>query len=72
LRLYYWRTSHGVEVDLVIETPKKLWAIEIKASEQIEASQLQSLRSFQEDNPKARLIWVSPTPLTYQTGLLRL
>jgi predicted AAA+ superfamily ATPase len=67
-RFYYWRTSHGVEVDLVIETPKELWAIEIKASEQVEASQLQGLRSFQEDYPKAKLICVSTTPYAYLTG----
>lgn len=31
-RLYFWRTSTGMEVDLLIETANKLVAIEVKLS----------------------------------------
>jgi predicted AAA+ superfamily ATPase len=67
-RFYYWRTAHGAEVDLVVKTPKNLWAIEVKSSEQVGSSQLQGLRSFKEDYPKARLVCVSTAPRPYKCG----
>ncbi len=52
LELYYWRTNHGAEVDLLIcEGNRIRWAIEIKASQQISMETLSGLRSFMEDNP---------------------
>lgn len=52
LELYYWRTNHGAEVDLLIcEGNRIKWAIEIKASQQISMETLSGLRSFMEDNP---------------------
>lgn len=65
---YFWRTSHGAEVDLIIENSQGLWAVEIKSGVQIEPGQLQGLRSFQEDYPKAKLICVSNTARTYRSG----
>jgi len=52
LELYYWRTNHGAEVDLLIcEGNRIKWALEIKASQQISMATLSGLRSFMEDNP---------------------
>lgn len=56
--LSYFRTEHGAEVDLIIETPQgSTLAIEIKSSENPSVSDIRSgLRSFKEIVPKARLI----------------
>ncbi len=65
---YFWRTAHGAEVDLVIETGNDLWAIEIKTSQQINSNQLQGLQSFKEDYPQAKLICVSNVSRAYKVG----
>lgn len=55
--LTYWRTSTGVEVDVVLGDAKV--AIEIKSCDQIQTRHLKGLRSFGNDYPNARLIIVS-------------
>lgn len=51
--MYYWRTNHGAEVDLIIEKHGKIvGAFEIKSTPNIEGSHLSGLRSFREENPK--------------------
>lgn len=50
--LYYWRTSAGAEVDLLIEKHKKLrLAVEIKSRKTISGADLAGLRSFAEAHP---------------------
>jgi uncharacterized protein len=52
LELYYWRTNHGAEVDLLIcEGNRIKWALEIKSSQHIVMETLSGLRSFMDDNP---------------------
>lgn len=54
LSMYYWRTNHGAEVDLLIEKHGKLRAaFEIKYSSNISGSHLSGLRAFKEDYPNA-------------------
>lgn len=51
----YWRTASGEEVDLVVETGRKLLPIEIKASPRPRLADAQHLRSFREEyGAKAR------------------
>ena len=53
----FYRTENGAEADLIIETPdEKVFALEIKASENPRLSDLKGLRSFKEICPKAKLI----------------
>ena len=53
-RIYYWRTNHGAEVDLVIEKHGKVThAFEIKSSSNISGAHLSGLRSFREEYPDA-------------------
>ncbi|MCD4755607.1 MAG: DUF4143 domain-containing protein, partial [Deltaproteobacteria bacterium] len=33
--MFHWRSSHGAEVDLVLEDGEVLWAIEIKSTETV-------------------------------------
>lgn len=47
--LYYWRTSAGSEVDLVIETQDQLIPIEIKLSETSRPEMAKEIVSFQKD-----------------------
>ncbi len=55
-KFFYWRTTHGTEVDFVLLNEQKLIAIEIKHSRKIHSKDLQGLRSFKEDYPEAQLL----------------
>ncbi len=48
-RLYYYRTSSGAEIDLLIETPNHLQLFEIKSKVSITRSDTRTLRSFTTD-----------------------
>lgn len=52
-KLYFWRTSDGAEVDLLIEERGRLTrAVEFKAKDRIGLADLRGLRSFLEVYPK--------------------
>ena len=50
--MYYWRTSHGSEVDLVIETQSGLIPLEIKHTETPRPEMAKGIVSFREDFAK--------------------
>ncbi|MCG8606257.1 ATP-binding protein [bacterium] len=51
-RLYFWRTNHGAEVDLIIEKHGELVAaIEIKSSPNVSGADLSGLKAFGQGNP---------------------
>lgn len=51
--IFYWRTNHGAEVDLLLEKHGKiLAAIEIKSTSNVSGSHLSGLRAFKEENSK--------------------
>lgn len=56
LPLYYWRTSHGVEVDLIIGQMRV--AIECKSGIELSAKDTKSLQALHQEYPKARRIIV--------------
>jgi predicted AAA+ superfamily ATPase len=60
LRISYWRTYTGQEVDVVLGDADV--AIEIKSSDNIESRHLKGLKTFAQDFPHARLIVVSLDP----------
>ncbi len=65
-RMYYWKTSHGAEVDLIVEIPgKKIYAIEIKSAENVEPKSLTGLKQFISDNPDALAVCVCTTKTPY-------
>ena len=47
--LYYWRTTAGSEVDLVIETQGKLVPLEVKLSETLRPEMAKEIVNFQKD-----------------------
>lgn len=53
-KLHYWRTPKGQEVDFVLYGERGLSAIEVKASDRIRSGDLDGLRLFLEEYPKAR------------------
>jgi predicted AAA+ superfamily ATPase len=48
-QVYYWRTSTGTEVDILIETAGKLVPIEVKLSATPQPAMASSIKTFQED-----------------------
>lgn len=48
-KVYYWRTSGGAEIDLIVEHAGKLIPLEVKWSEQVSKRDLRSLESFFQD-----------------------
>jgi predicted AAA+ superfamily ATPase len=48
-QVHFWRTSAGVEVDLVVETGGKLIPVEVKLSATPRPAMASGIRSFQED-----------------------
>jgi len=51
-KLYYWRTNHGAEVDVLLCIGNRIkYALEIKSSRNIARENLAGLKSFMEDNP---------------------
>lgn len=57
-KLYFWRTQAGSEVDFVVYGPAQFLAIEVKASKEIKLEFLSGLRSFIEDYPNCKPIFV--------------
>ena len=65
----FYNTSAGAEVDLIIETPnKKIYAIEIKSSENPSGFDLAGLKSFLEIQPNAIPICLSRAPRKRKVG----
>ena len=63
-KLYYYRTSNGQEIDLILESPSRgLYAVEIKAKDaNLKGSDFKALKAFKEENPNAKLICCSLSP----------
>jgi predicted AAA+ superfamily ATPase len=72
--ILHWRTTKGAEVDFVIETPRHILPIEVKAAEQVRFADARHLTSFLADYPdraRAGLVlydgtetfWVAPKVL---------
>lgn len=52
IQMYYWRTNHGAEVDVLLCIGLQIvCALEIKSSQNIAGESLSGLKSFMEDNP---------------------
>ena len=52
-RVSYYRTTHGQEVDFVLEAGRRLIPIEVKAGTRVRSSQLDAIRTFLDDYPEA-------------------
>ena len=54
-QLYFWRTSIGAEVDIVVEHENKLVSVEVKSSSTPVPAMAASLRTFPDDLGKKAL-----------------
>ena len=60
LKLSFWRTSHGAEVDLIVERAGKiLGAFECKSTATVSAADLTGLKAFSETHSKTPLYVVA-------------
>jgi len=50
--ILYWRTASGLEVDFVIETPKRLLPIEVKSSNRVSLNDASGLMAFLDEYPE--------------------
>jgi predicted AAA+ superfamily ATPase len=59
--LHYWQSASGHEVDIVIDRgiSRDIIAIEIKSSNDVAPTKLNSLRAFKREYPNARLVCIS-------------
>jgi len=62
-RLFHFRTRRGAEVDFVLQRGREVWAVEVKASRAVDASDTKGLVTFAERaGPPARSIIVHLGP----------
>lgn len=62
-RFFFFRTTTGQEVDLIVEKPgKKLVAVEIKARDKISREDFKGLYHFKKMFPQSRLMLISLVP----------
>lgn len=57
-RLFYWRTKAGTEVDFIVYGKEGFWAIEVKNTQKIRRNELRPLKTFYQDYPECRPIFV--------------
>ncbi len=55
-KVYYWRTTYGVEVDFILYGSEGFYAIEVKNNKLVHNKDLKGLKSFCEDYPEAKPI----------------
>ncbi len=68
-RLYFWRTQHGAEVDLLVERHGRLRvAVEIKARDHVRSADLSGLRAFGEAHPGVPRIVAAEVPAAQDLG----
>ena len=64
--MFYWRTTQGAEVDLVLETGRQLWAVEIKSASRVRSADLRGLYSFLGDYKGAKGICITTADRPYE------
>jgi len=71
MRLFFWRTRAGSEVDFIVYGGDCFWAIEVKNSATIRRSDLVPLKTFFEDYPESIPIFLyRGKEVTKQNGIL--
>ena len=69
LNITFYRTTTGQEIDIIIEKPdKSILAIEIKAKDHIQTSDMRTLNNFKQFCPDAKLYVISTVKNTQQYG----
>lgn len=56
--IFFWRSTSKFEVDLIVKSATKMWALEIKSKNTITKKERKGLMAFAEDYPKVKKIIV--------------
>jgi len=56
--IFYWRSQSRFEVDLIVQTNKEIWAVEIKSKNAYDKDDLKGLKAFAEDKPECKKILI--------------
>lgn len=56
IRMFYWRTMSGTEIDFILYGESGFWGIEVKHSEKIRSGDLRALKTFVGDYPECKPI----------------
>lgn len=67
-RLSYLTSKDGAEIDLIIEKPSALLALEIKSYTQVDEKEVRSFERLAKDLPQAQMIFISQDPLSQRYG----
>lgn len=67
-RLWTWRTTGGVEVDFVVESPDGLTAVEVKSGSILRPADRRGLLAFHDEFPDARLLALTDGALPARHG----
>ena len=67
-RLSTWRTSGGLEVDFVVETPDGLTAVEVKSGRTLRPADRRGLLAFHDEFPDATLVALADVVLPERLG----
>jgi len=67
-RLWTWRTTGGVEVDFVVESPDGLTAVEVKSGTTLRPADRRGLLAFHDEFPDARLLALTDGTLPARHG----
>lgn len=71
--LFFWRTNHGAEIDLLISRHGKITqAIEIKSTPNISGAHLSGLRAFRESYPKTPCYIVCTAPHAFELDRVKI
>jgi predicted AAA+ superfamily ATPase len=54
LKVYYYRTRHGLEVDFVVELGTECWAVEVKSGRDVTRRALRGVESLAEREPRVK------------------
>lgn len=68
IKISFFRTSDGAEVDFILEFADEIWAVEVKAKTKPHMSDLRGLRNFVKDHKCVRALCVCQTPRSYKVG----
>ncbi|MBI4309998.1 MAG: ATP-binding protein [Candidatus Omnitrophica bacterium] len=73
VNIYFWRTNHGAEVDLIMEKHGKIkHAFEIKFSDNISGAHLSGLRAFREEHPQVPCSVICTAPHAYELDRVKI
>ena len=69
-RLWTWRTTAGVEVDFVVDTPEGLTVVEVKSGATLRPADRRGLLAFHDEFPEARLLALADVPMPERQGVI--